>query len=48
LHEVATTLAPASWLNYRKEIERFLIWLRSQQLPQRPSSDWIIWIPRTT
>ncbi|MDN0084667.1 tyrosine-type recombinase/integrase [Crenobacter sp. SG2305] len=32
LHEVATTLSPSSWLNYRKEIERFLIWLRSQQL----------------
>lgn len=32
LHEVATALSANTWINYRKEGERFLLWLRHQRL----------------
>lgn len=35
LEEVATTRSHTTWLNYRKELTRFLSWLAIQQLPLR-------------
>jgi site-specific recombinase XerD len=35
LEEVATTRSTSTWMNYRKEIDRFLLWLHQQQLAPR-------------